>query len=193
MRARKHLRRLDAISIESPIYFITICVAKRRPLLSNDAAFAVLHSEWEGAPSRYGWSVGRFVVMPDHVHFFCVCDETQGGKSLSDFVGGFKQWTAKAILRNSGLPAPLWQSEFFDHLLRSDESYGSKWTYVRENPVRAEARGFTRGLALTLGSLRPSGDECGSKTRSMIRPFVGPGRRPGQARSAPALLVGPGR
>ena len=73
----------------------------------------------------------------DHVHFFCVCDEAQGGKSLSDFVGGFKQWTAKAILRNSGLPAPLWQSEFFDHLLRSDESYGSKWTYVRENPVRA--------------------------------------------------------
>jgi putative transposase len=137
MRARKHLRRLDAISIETPIYFITICVAKRRPLLNNDAASAVLRSEWEGAPSRYGWSVGRFVVMPDHVHFFCVCDETQGGKSLSDFVGGFKQWTAKAILRNSGLSAPLWQSEFFDHLLRSEESYGSKWTYVRENPVRA--------------------------------------------------------
>jgi putative transposase len=136
-RVRKHLRRLDPISIESPIYFITICVAKRRPLLKNDAAFAVLRSEWEGAPSRYGWSVGRFVVMPDHVHFFCISDETQGGKSLSDFVGGFKQWTAKAILRNSGLPAPLWQSEFFDHLLRSDESYGSKWTYVRENPVRA--------------------------------------------------------
>jgi REP element-mobilizing transposase RayT len=138
MRARKHLRRLDAISIETPIYFITICVAKRRPLLNNDAAFAVLRSEWEGAPSRYGWSVGRFVVMPDHVHFFCVCDETsQGGKSLSDFVGGFQQWTAKAILRNFGLSAPLWQREFFDHLLRSDESYGSKWTYVRENPVRA--------------------------------------------------------
>jgi putative transposase len=133
MRARKHLRRLDAISIETPIYFITICVAKRRPLLNNDAAFAVLRSEWEGAASRYGWSVGRFVVMPDHVHFFCVCAETQGGKLLS----GFKQWTAKAILRNSGLSAPLWQREFFDHLLRSDESYGSKWTYVRENPVRA--------------------------------------------------------
>jgi hypothetical protein len=26
---------------------------------------------------------------------------------------------------------------FFDHLLRSDESYAEKWNYVRENPVRA--------------------------------------------------------
>jgi hypothetical protein len=40
---------------------------------------------------------------------------------------------------------------------------------------------------LTPGRLRPSCDECGSETRSMIRPFVGPGRRrPGQARSATA-------
>jgi hypothetical protein len=31
----------------------------------------------------------------------------------------------------------LWQPAFFDHILRSDESYGEKWNYVRENPVRA--------------------------------------------------------
>jgi hypothetical protein len=33
--------------------------------------------------------------------------------------------------------APLWQPEFFDHLLRSGESMAEKWMYVRENPVRA--------------------------------------------------------
>ena len=32
--------------------------------------------------------------------------------------------------------APLWQPGFFDHLMRSDESYAQKWDYVRENPVR---------------------------------------------------------
>jgi putative transposase len=26
---------------------------------------------------------------------------------------------------------------FFDHLLRSDESYAAKWDHVCENPVRA--------------------------------------------------------
>lgn len=30
-----------------------------------------------------------------------------------------------------------WQDGFFDHLLRSGESYSEKWNYVRMNPVRA--------------------------------------------------------
>jgi hypothetical protein len=33
--------------------------------------------------------------------------------------------------------APNWQSGFFDHLIRHDESYRQKWEYVVENPVRA--------------------------------------------------------
>ena len=35
------------------------------------------------------------------------------------------------------LVGKVWQEEFFDHVLRSGESYGQKWSYVRENPVRA--------------------------------------------------------
>jgi hypothetical protein len=31
----------------------------------------------------------------------------------------------------------LWQREFFDHVLRSTESYSEKWNYVKDNPVRA--------------------------------------------------------
>jgi hypothetical protein len=38
----------------------------------------------------------------------------------------------------SSLPArELWQPGFFDHVLRSDESYAEKWQDVLENPVRA--------------------------------------------------------
>jgi hypothetical protein len=46
-------------------------------------------------------------------------------------------------MRALAIPAPHWQKGFFDHVLRSDESYSQKWEYVRENPVRA-------GLAKTL-------------------------------------------
>jgi REP element-mobilizing transposase RayT len=137
LAAHKHLRRLDSIWLESPIYFLTICVAGRRRLLANERAFAILRAEFDSAPERYGWTVGRFVVMPDHLHFFGVSDETPACASLSRFVGGFKQWTAKGILRAAGLPPPLWQKQFFDHVLRSSESYESKWRYVCENPMRA--------------------------------------------------------
>ncbi|RBP06414.1 putative transposase [Roseiarcus fermentans] len=137
MRDRKHLKRLYTVSIATPVFFVTICVANRRPVLAAPEAFAILRGEWAAARDRYGWAVGRFVVMPDHVHFFCACDETAHAKPLSGFIGGFKQWTSKAILKHLGLPAPLWQKEFFDHLLRNDESYAVKWDYVRDNPVRA--------------------------------------------------------
>jgi len=36
-----------------------------------------------------------------------------------------------------GFRSPVWQPEFFDHLLRSEESYSLKWEYVQQNPVRA--------------------------------------------------------
>ncbi len=136
-RTHKHLRRLDSVWIESPVYFLTLCTAGRRAVLANELAVVVLRAEFEAAPRRYGWTIGRFVAMPDHLHFFCVSNETTVGASLSRFMAGFKQWTAKGILNTARAPAPLWQKEFFDHVLRSDESYETKWQYVRENPVRA--------------------------------------------------------
>ena len=81
-----------------------------------------------------GWRVGRYVVMPDHVHSFC--SPTPEGTKLSKFVGLWKCWTTR-LAWGEGHHGRLWQPEFFDHLLASGESYGSKWEYVFRNPVRA--------------------------------------------------------
>ena len=40
-------------------------------------------------------------------------------------------------LQAMGHAKPHWQRGFFDHLMRSAESYSEKWEYVRMNPVRA--------------------------------------------------------
>ena len=133
----KHLRRLDSVWLPSPIFFVTVCVAGRRPALANEQAVSIIRAEFAAARERYGWTVGRYVVMPDHLHFFCASDKGPASAPLSRFVGGYKQWTAKRILCAGGLAPPLWQKQFFDHVLRSNESYESKWIYVRENPVRA--------------------------------------------------------
>ncbi len=60
----------------------------------------------------------------------------------------WKQWTSKRIGREIAVAVigdpgakqrgMVWQGEFFDHVLRSSESYSQKWQYVKENPVRAE-------------------------------------------------------
>ena len=73
--------------------------------------------------------------MPDHVHFFCASELE--AKPLPKFMQLWKQWTSKRIVRELRFALPVWQTEFFDHILRSSESYGQKWEYVRENPLRA--------------------------------------------------------
>ena len=83
----------------------------------------------------HGWSVGRYVIMPDHVHFFTRPEPD--AKPLGAFVRDWKKWTSKGIGVAKKLTAPIWQPEFFDHVLRSADSYAEKWDYVRQNPVRA--------------------------------------------------------
>ncbi len=51
-------------------------------------------------------------------------------------MGALKQALARAA-KVSRAKTQLWKEGFFDHVLRSDESYSQKWNYVRENPARA--------------------------------------------------------
>ena len=134
----RHLRRLERVWIDQPIYFITPCTFRRRSILATSAVAAVLIKEWQEARGRHGWAIGRYVILPDHVHFFCAPEKD--ARPLSIFVGSWKQWTSKATARTAALALvpPIWQEEFFDHALRSSESYSEKWNYVRENPVRAD-------------------------------------------------------
>jgi REP element-mobilizing transposase RayT len=135
----KHLQRLDRIWIEFPIYFVTVCTFRRRPILARAAIAEILVDELRHARERHGWAIGSYVIVPDHVHFFCAPE--RDAKTLSDFMREWKSWTSRRIRALRPRPATaattLWQREYFDHVLRSDESYAEKWDYVRENPVRA--------------------------------------------------------
>ena len=141
----KHLRRLDRVWVDCPIYFITTCTLDRQPILGSGDVASILVQEWRTAHDRNGWAVGRYTIMPEHVHFFCRAE--LNGAPLEIFMQKWKQWTSKrigreiaripiatAVRKNKGT---LWQEEFFDHVLRSTESYTQKWEYVKENPVRA--------------------------------------------------------
>ncbi len=130
-----HLRRLERIWISNPIFFITTCAADRRSLFSNERIASIFIEEWRSASQRHGWYVGQFVIMPDHVHFFCSAGNES--KSLSEFMKYWKEWTSKRIKRECGVAGKIWQREFFDHVMRSEESYAQKKEYVFNNPVRA--------------------------------------------------------
>lgn len=94
----------------------------------------LLTQSWRDAATIHGWVVGRYVIMPDHVHFFA--RSLSSPKTLPAFVRDWKKWTTRGAVQTLNLTPPFWQPEFFDHVLRSAESYAQKWAYVRANPVR---------------------------------------------------------
>jgi REP element-mobilizing transposase RayT len=72
--------------------------------------------------------------MPDHVHLFVAFPPE--GMTLPEWIKALKSMLGKQLLR-LGTQKPHWQEGFFDHVLRSAESYLQKWEYIRMNPVRA--------------------------------------------------------
>ena len=123
-------RRFDIYYIREPVFFVTFCTRDHAAIPDLRLAHDAFCTYAERAQAR-NVAVGRYVIMPDHIHLFVIGDPNF---LLSRWVGGSKRAIVVALGCHSG---ELWQPGFFDHVLRSDESYAQKWEYVRENPVRA--------------------------------------------------------
>jgi putative transposase len=127
------LKRLEWLYTESPIYYITACTHARRPILARADVHDSFIRYGLGA-CECGVTVGRYVIMPDHIHMFV--GFATGSISLSDWMKSFKNAISKTLKAATFRP-PHWQKGFFDHVIRSAESYDRQWLYVRNNPVRA--------------------------------------------------------
>jgi REP element-mobilizing transposase RayT len=129
-RSLPHLPSRDPVN-QSIIQYVSLNVDKRRPLLAHADTAAVLLAAW--ARADY-WRVGRYVIMPDHLHLFCG-PATIPPTPLRQWM---LYWRAEAT-RHWPRPdeKPIWQKDFFDRQFRRGESYDQKWLYVWQNPVRA--------------------------------------------------------
>ena len=125
--------RLDRIFAANPLYFVTFCTHERKRFLAKDEVHTAFVLFAKHAEETFNVAVGRYVIMPDHVHLFVRGDYNF---RLGPWIGALKQALAKAAML-SRAKGQIWKEGFFDHLLRSDESYSQKWNYVRDNPVRA--------------------------------------------------------
>jgi REP element-mobilizing transposase RayT len=76
------------------------------------------------------WRVLGYCVMPDHVHVLVLVL----GRSIIDFVRLMKG-RASAELRPLG-HRQVWQTSFYDHIVRRNEDICAVLRYLLENPVR---------------------------------------------------------
>ncbi|MBM4037603.1 MAG: hypothetical protein FJ290_03735 [Planctomycetes bacterium] len=75
-----------------------------------------------------------FVVMPDHVHWVFVLGER---RALDDVMRGFGSVTWQGFRRayEAGI-GRVWEEDYHEHRLRSDERCWATIEYVHQNPVR---------------------------------------------------------
>jgi len=112
------------------IVFVTVCSSKRQPLFANPNAVRLITEAWKDAQF---WKVGRFAILPDHIHFFCA-PGTSPPHPLKTWMSYWQNLVTRSWPDRDQLP--LWQQDCWDRQLRRDESYAAKWEYVRNNPVR---------------------------------------------------------
>ena len=112
------------------VQFVTQCADKRRHLLARPEIVELLIQCWRKADH---WMVGRYVIMPDHLHLFCA-PAVWPPPPIKQWV---RYWRAEATRHWPHVEEkPVWQRDFFDRQLRSAESYHQKWLYLWENPIK---------------------------------------------------------
>jgi putative transposase len=160
-RRRRSIRLQDYDYALAGAYFITMVTQNRKCLFGeivdgeiklNDCGQTV-QDEWEkSAQIREEIELDAFVVMPNHVHGIVVITARAGRatgrsplqsgpdkRSLGAFVGGFKSVITKRINASHGLPGtPVWQRNYFEHVIRNEESLHRIRQYVLDNPTRWE-------------------------------------------------------
>jgi len=114
-------------SLGPTIVFVTACTKDRLRLLASDGNHNLLCQTWREATA---WLVGRYVVMPDHIHLFAA-----PGSLCADLDSWMKYWKSQFNKRKAEHPGK-WESGHWDTRLRQQDSYDAKWHYVVNNPVR---------------------------------------------------------
>ena len=160
---RKNIRLQGYDYSQAGHYFVTICVADKKPILSKIKPNCEKVSDY----SRYTVEllpmgveiektiqyinnnykqvkIEKYAIMPDHLHILINLEgksdfnmDRQGCLSLRDVVKYLKSYTTREYRKRMGNnKSVLWQQRYYDHIIRNDEDYNEKWQYIDNNPLK---------------------------------------------------------
>jgi REP element-mobilizing transposase RayT len=158
--SRRHpAHGIKCVDGQPTIIFDTLCTKDRAAVLACDEFHCVFRNV---AADATAWTMGRYVIMPDHIHFFA--GDVGSNTSYEKWVKYLKSQITKRYLGGRGSrravaeenietarreprppvpqerrsPLPFrWLTDHWDRRVRSAESYEEKWQYFLNNPVRA--------------------------------------------------------
>ena len=151
---------------QAGLYFITICTQNRLCLFGKivddgrGTTICVLNEyggiaqkEWiQTSKMRPNIRLDVFVIMPNHMHGIIEITDGRGtmhraptveqfGKPTSNtiptIIRGYKSSVTKQIniLRNQH-SVPVWQRNYYEHIIRNEKSYDQISEYIQTNPLK---------------------------------------------------------
>ena len=151
---RKH-PRLDYYDYSSQgAYFITICVQNRRHILSEISRGVentsvnlteygkIVEKQLLLIEQTYPFvKIDEYVIMPNHIHVIMIFGEITAGASprptVMDVVCSFKSLTTREY-KKMGNDDKLFQTSFYEHIIRDRNDYNEIRKYIYENPMNWE-------------------------------------------------------
>ena len=164
-KARRSLRLSGYDYRLAGVYFVTLCTYQKAMLfgevddgdLKLNALGEIVRDEWRLiANIRSNVKLDLFVVMPNHFHGLVIIDNFQGSDltecmsvpaskeshtlqsgSLGAVIGQFKLAVGRqARRRQLRQRQPIWQRNYYDHIVRDEETLNDIRQYIVANPAR---------------------------------------------------------
>jgi REP element-mobilizing transposase RayT len=110
----------------------------RTKAVRDAVADAIMHFDGD----RY--TIHAYVIMPNHVH---VLTSPMPGFPLDKTVQSWKRYSAHDINMLTCRTGSVWESRYFDRLIRSAGDYGAKLDYIIGNPANMPPDKFTLYVA----------------------------------------------
>ena len=152
---RKHPRLKSYDYSTAGAYFITICTHEKRCILSRIVGRGLAPADTErttllpygriaeeqlhAIEERYPFvSVDHFVIMPNHIHLILTITDTAGASprpTISDIICSYKSLVTR-FCKKSGFFGKMFQTSFYEHIIRNREDYDNIARYIFENPTR---------------------------------------------------------
>ena len=162
---RRSIRLKGYDYAQAGLYFVTICCQDRACLFGeiidgkmilNDAG-EIANECWTNIPNHFPNSVlHEYVIMPNHVHGIIELKSEYVGaenippnhnganddsplrspsKTIGSIVRGFKIGVTKWMRQNTDLNN-VWQRNYYEHIIRNEQSYQTISQYIINNPAK---------------------------------------------------------
>ena len=153
MPQRKHPRLEHYDYSTAGAYYITICTHNRRYLLSHIVGQGLGPAKIQYTPygkianeqlllleNRYpSLKIDQYVIMPNHIHVIFLL-EAAGASSrptITDIICAYKSLTTRECKKTHPIDK-LFQTSFYEHVIRGREDYNEIAEYIVNNPKQWE-------------------------------------------------------